>query len=207
MGKRQGGGDASGGHADKLDVEGVYHFIIDEGTDMPLNRDNSPVNNADFRIKCKVVCGLVAGQEEKNCDITFFHPKSDSKDGGDFTRKKADRFFIAANYATPKQIEDKDEFDVDWEKIGGRQFIARMKKAKDPKYLEIDGADAFHVDDPAVKPQFDKLADQKRRQEFLRHIPPAQRWPNSQPPGSGTPNPAASKPAGSKPSAPLDEVP
>ena len=145
--KHRTGKDFKGG-GKFLAEPGTYHMVILEMTETPTKRDGTLIQNAAFRATMSVLAGTVEGQDEKIYEATWFHPNSGSKDGGAFDTKKIDRFLLSTGL-----IEDGDkeaDVELDLSKAIGRQVIIRLEK-RDEKYLQMQGADIFHVDDPDAK--------------------------------------------------------
>ncbi len=163
------GGDVSTGKY--LDQPGFYHFVITEAREIAQKRDGSVINGMLCQFECQVLESSVAGQEGKEWSVCIKAPRADMKDGGEFTRKIADRWWLALNALTRVQIEQKARVSINVESLRGRQFVAKLKSAD--KYMDLDGADVYHVDDPAVK-------DQKKSVARLAQIRPEFRWTASQ---------------------------
>ena len=176
------GGDLSQGKY--LDQEGYYHFVITEAREVAQKRDGSVITGMLCQFECTVLASTVPGQEDKEWSVCVKAPRPDMKDGGEFTRKIADRWWLATNAMTRQQIEQKARVSIDVASLVGRQFIAKLKKSD--KYMDLDGSDVYHVDDPAVK-------DQPKAVARLAQIRPEFRWTASQatkpatPPASSTP--------------------
>lgn len=129
---------------------GTYHFCILDTTENPTNKDGQLIDNAAFRIVCDTLAGTAPGQEQKQCEITFFWPKPADKNEGAFNRKKIDRFLLAVGLMKEEDKDKEIEFDI--QKAVGRQFIAKMElDDEEHKYLRLSFAELYHVDDPAVK--------------------------------------------------------
>lgn len=164
------GGDISTG-GKWLDQEGWYHFIVLDASEQPTKRDGTLIPGAIGKLDLAVLAGTVPGQEDKTTEITLFPPSPNHKDGGDFARKVLDRTWLALGLMTQQQIETKARVSINLSQAKSRQFIARM--VKDDKYLRLNGADIYHVDDPDVK-------DQPKDVTALRALPAAQRRVSSQ---------------------------
>ena len=162
----EGGGDVSNG-GKYLDQDGYYHFVITEAREVAQKRDGSVIAGMLCQFECQVLASSVPGQEEKEWSVCIRAPRADMKDGGEFSRKLADRWWLALNAMTRVQIEQKARVSINVEQLRGRQFIAKLKKSE--KYMDLDGADVYHVDDPAVK-------DQPKNVARLAQIRPEFRW-------------------------------
>ena len=132
-----------------LSAEGWYHLVVTSATDTPTKRDGTIISGAAFRVDCTVAAGTSPNCQDKQCDITFFAPKASSKDGGEFSRKVIDRAFLAMNAIDP--TGKNKTVSIEATDLVGQQFIAKF--SKDDKYLSLDGANIYHVDDPEVKDQ------------------------------------------------------
>lgn len=164
------GGDISTG-GKWLDQEGWYHFVVLAATETPTKRDGTIIPGAIGKLEVACLASTVPGQEDKTTEITLFPPSASHKDGGDFARKVLDRTWLALSLMTQQQIETKAKVRIDLTQVVSRQFIARM--VKDDKYLRLNGADIYHVDDPDVK-------DQPKNMTALKALPAAQRRVSSQ---------------------------
>lgn len=164
------GGDVSNS-GKFVDQEGYYHFVIIEPREIAQKRDGSIIPGKLCQFECVVLESTVPNQHDKEWSVCLNEPRADMKDGGDFVRKVADRWWLALGVATRQQIEQKIPLQIDVAALKGRQFIAKLK-SKD-KYIDLDGADVFHVDDPAVK-------NIKKSVAHLAKIRPELRWAGAQ---------------------------
>lgn len=189
--KHKTGGDFNTGGF--LSEPGTYHFCITDATESPTNKSGALIDNAAFRVTVEALGGTAAGQENKCCDLLFFHPKPTDKNEGAFARKKIDRFLLAVGLVGD---DDKDrEVDIDLAKCVGRQFVAKMEADEDnARFLRVAFADIYHVDDPAVKAV-------PKNEAALKLIPASLRKIGSQPvkPAASKSNGAAAKSADKKP--------
>jgi hypothetical protein len=170
-----------------VDQEGWYHFVVLEGKEVATKRsDGSIIQGMLGQLECIVLASNVEGQRDKQLSVCIRAPAATHKDGGDFCRKVADRWWLALSLATREQLESKQNLMIDIVAAKGRQFIAKIEKGD--KYCDIAGAEVYHVDDAAVK-------DQKKSVDDLGKIRPEFRWISKQPaPASPAPTtPAADR--------------
>ena len=137
---------------------GCYHMQI-TGVRRPAAKANGDLINNGWAVIC---CAVLAPQaaEGKTFDITLWNPKLDAKDGGAFGRKKNDRFLIAAGLI-PKNSEGK-KVGINWGSAVGRQFLVKLTvgepDAKGRRYLDVDFANFYHVDDPEAGTDYPRNA-------------------------------------------------
>ncbi len=128
-----------------LDKPGWYHFLVNEVDEQPLNKSNGVLDGIRPVLTC--LGGTEASQEKRTFDPLLFNPAESHKDGGEFATRVHLRLADACNFPLPAAGED---VEIDWTKAKGNQIVACVKPGKDPKFLEIDGAHIYHVDDPEV---------------------------------------------------------
>ena len=152
---------------------GTYHLCITHVEENPTKKDGTLIPNAAFRVDLEALAGTVEGQKGKTIDLILFYPKSDSKDGGAFAKKKIERLFLSTCLATQEQLTTPGvELDIDIADMKGRQIVAKFEEEetdRGKKMLQLAFADIFHVDDPAV-------AGIPKDAGFLKLIPAALRW-------------------------------
>lgn len=180
---------------------GWYHLVVADATDTPTKKGGVPIPNAMFGMDCKVCAGTSPGCEDKSIGLNFFHPTPDKE----FTQKKIDRILIALGIMQPGDEGKPVSFEA--EDLIGRQFVTQLVHSQDPKYLEVNWSDTFHVDDPEV-------ANHPKNADMLSILPPEQRRVGKQ--GAVTnkanpPKPAPAKQAVQQPVAPqggndLDDI-
>jgi hypothetical protein len=178
--KHRTGKDFKGG-GKYLAEPGTYHMAILDVTETPTKRDGTLINNAAFRATMSVLSGTVTGQEEKIYEATWFDPRQDAKDGGAFDTKKIDRFLLATGLI--HEADKESEMDINLAKAAGRQVLIRLEKrtSKDGKeYLQLQGADIFHIDDPDCK-------SCPKKESALSLIPASLRKIGNQPPPKESP--------------------
>lgn len=155
-----------------VDQEGWYHFVVVEGKETATKRsDGSIIPNMLAQLELIVLDSSVPEQRDKTMSVCIRAPQPTHKDGGDFCRKVADRWWLALNLASRADLEAKKRLSIDIASARGRQFIAKVEKGE--KYCDIAGADIYHVDDPAVKAI-------KKSVDDLNRIRPEFRWVGSQ---------------------------
>lgn len=147
-----------------LDQPGEYHMVVAEVSEKPRKGNGELIPNAAFGVKLKVLAGSVAGQEDREMDVSFFNPKSDSKDGGAMAKKKIDRMLLATNLIDPDDKGKKLEIDLN--KMVNRQILVKCDEEEGTKrkFVSISFANIFHVDDP-------EAASYPRDVEAIRMIP------------------------------------
>ena len=151
-----------------VDQEGWYHFVVLEGKETATKRtDGSIINGMLGQLELVVLESSVPGQRDKAMSVCIRQPQASHKDGGDFCRKVADRFWLALGLASRADLEAKKNLSIDIVAAKGRQFIAKVEKGE--KYCDIAGAEIYHVDDAAVAAQKKSVAD-------LNLIRPELRW-------------------------------
>lgn len=133
-----------------LKEPGWYHLCVTEMDETPINRQGQLIDNAAFRVHFEALAGTVGGQEGKAGELTFFHPRPTSKDGGKFARKKIDRFLLAVGLID-ENVKGK-AVDIDVQQAVGRHFVAKLE-ANEHGYLELAFTEVYHPDDPAVAHQ------------------------------------------------------
>jgi len=194
----QSGGDVSTGGT-RLTEPGTYHVVVTEVNETPTKKDGSLIANAAFAATVGVLEGTTPNQRDKTVNIIFFHGKPGEEKSEAFARKKMDRFFMATSILTPQQIEAKWAGSIDLTQAVGRQLIAKFGKEKpEDRFVDLEFAEIYHVDDPAVK-------DAPKCQQSIKLISPALRWPGGQAPANGVKS-AATTPAAAAASTEFDDV-
>jgi hypothetical protein len=186
------GGDISTG-GKYLTEPGFYHFLVLDTNEKPTNKDGVPIDGGLFSVTLGVLDGTTAGQKDKVSNVTFRRGKPGDEGSEKFARKRNDRFFLATGLLTLQQIESRARVSIDIAKANGQQLVAKYTKEKpEDKYANLEFAEIYHVDDPAV-------AHVPKDQKALSTILPAKRWPGGTAPGTAAPATAA---APSTPTAP-----
>lgn len=132
-----------------IDQPGWYHLLVNNINEEP-QKNNGEVMDA---IRVETVCqaGTNPEQAKKSFSPLLFNPSEGDSDGGEFKSKIHLRLADALCLLPPASAGE--EVEIDWQKAKGRQFIALAKWGKErngEKFMEIDGAHIYHVDDPDV---------------------------------------------------------
>lgn len=136
-----------------LKIGGTYHLLIlDIATE---DKDGKLIDG--FRVNCEVVDGTQRDKEgctetKKTTGITFYNGKMSNKDGGRFLRQRQAAFFVAANILTPQDIPAilAKKVKPDLSLGVAQQFIATIVP-NEKGYMDLNGHDIYHVDDPAAR--------------------------------------------------------
>lgn len=131
------------GGGNYLREPGTYHLCITEIKDEAIGQSSG------LKVTAEVMAGTVPDQKGKTVTLTFWHPKLNSKDQGAFSRKRQARLLVAANVLKQEQLGQRVSIDLN--KAVGQQVIATLdydSKDEEKKYLELNYADIFHIDDP-----------------------------------------------------------
>lgn len=134
-----------------LDTPGTYHLCVTEGIEGMARQ--TAIDG--FSLECDVLGGTVEGCEGKKTSLTFFSPKPDGKPMG---RKKIGALLTAVNAMDPNDLGR--SVNVEIEDLAGEQFVVTLAQQMKPddngnytiktKFLEVNYADVYHVDDPEV---------------------------------------------------------
>ena len=109
-----------------VDQEGWYHFLVMEGKEVATKRsDGSIIPNMLAQFELSVLESTVPEQRDKTMSVCVRAPSPTHKDGGDFCRKVADRWWLALAFATRQDLEAKKRLSIDVAAARGRQFIAK----------------------------------------------------------------------------------
>ncbi len=181
------GGDISTG-GKFLTESGFYHLLVVETNEKPTNRDGVPIDGAIFSATLGVLDGTTAGQRDKVSNVTFKRGKPGEDSSEKYHKKRNDRFLLATNLLTMQQIESRARVSIDIQKAEGQQIIAKFSKEKpDDKYANLEFAEIYHVDDPAV-------AHVPKDARALSTIHASKRWPGGVIPGTAKSEPAPTTP-------------
>lgn len=131
-----------------LNVPGTYHLMVVGVDEAPVNKAGGVM--AGFKIDCIVQGGDQPGQEDREIGILFFNGDYSHKDKGEFARLKQSRFLKATGVIGDFQPGQKTT--VDLENAVGHHFIAKFEKQDKGDYMQLAGANIWHIDDPAVAP-------------------------------------------------------
>lgn len=160
-----------------LDRPGKYHAVITAYDEPVRNKKTGDiVANSICEWHCEVLAGTIEGQEGKTFRLAFFRPNPNNKDGGAFVRKILDRALLAVGV-----IGDTDkgrEVELGPSDFVGRQFVVELEK-KD-KYIDLKGAEIYHVDDPEV-------SEVSKNEKALKGIPARYRRIAGSPPKANGP--------------------
>ena len=84
--------DTGGGNW--LKEPGTYHMMVADTKEEPVSKSGTGLDA--FQVTFQVLAGTVEGQEQKQCEVTFWNPKLTDKNEGLFARQKQAKFFVAA---------------------------------------------------------------------------------------------------------------
>jgi len=127
---------------------GTYHVIVRDTEEIAKNKKDEDMDA--FSVTFEVLEGTVAEEKGKQHKQLFWEPRYDSKDGGEFARKKITRFLVAVGFIKPGAAQD-GEVEISLADCKGRQFVISLEESSrddGKKYLDIHYADIWHVDDP-----------------------------------------------------------
>lgn len=167
--------DAAAGGGNFLTTPGTYHFVVSHVDERAKKNDGTPVDA--ICIHATVVDGTtrkdgVCTEREREVKLTLHDPKPTSKDGGEFSRKKQARAFIALGAMKPADL-GKRGIRIDLTQCVGRQFVAKIE-VKDGerggKFADLAYADIWHIDDP-------EAASYPKSEQAIAMIPTALRLP------------------------------
>lgn len=167
--------DAAAGGGNFLTTPGTYHFVVSHVDERAKKNDGTPMDA--ICIHATVVDGTtrkdgVCTEREREVKLTLHDPKPTSKDGGEFSRKKQARAFIALGAMKPSDL-GKRGIKIDLTQCVGRQFVAKIEVKegdKGGKFADLAYADIFHIDDPDAK-------DYPKSEQAIAMIPAAMRLP------------------------------
>lgn len=138
-----------------LKDEGIYHLaVINAEEEAKYKRGEKA---GQFRNGFCLELEVLAGPHQKKMvEIFGRNPNLNHKDKGEFCRKIQGRILEAIAVINPSHYGKQATIELVREEGGktvvtvlGRQCIARFKKNEDG-YLELDGANIWHVDDPSA---------------------------------------------------------
>jgi len=141
-----------------LQEPGTYHFAVMDVDENPQSKKGELLNG--FKVDCEAMAGPHKG---KQVELMFFNPKPTDKNNGEMAKKKQFRFAMAVVLVGgPKAAGEK--VTVDLQQAKGRQFIATVahdnREGNDSakKFLQLNFADIWHIDDPSA-PQCERSQD------------------------------------------------
>lgn len=132
-----------------LKEPGTYHLLVMNLNEQPVSKKDSSLIDG-FKVHCAVMHGTAPNQEKKEVELMFFNPKSTDKNNGEMAKKKQRRFVDATNVKA-HPIAGTNRYAVDLQEAVGQQFIATLALGDDGKFLQLNFADIWHVDDPDAK--------------------------------------------------------
>lgn len=134
-----------------LALPGSYHLMVTAIEDNPTKKDGSPLDAV--RVQCNVLAGTTEGCAGSIYELLLWKPTLKSKNNGEWQKKILARFFLAVNVM--RQHQAGQRVAIDTTKAIGQQFVAKLalkdKENSDEKRLELNFADIYHIDDPAVE--------------------------------------------------------
>lgn len=170
--------DTGGGF---LQEPGTYHLAVLNVNEQPQSKGCEMIDG--FQVDLEVIAGPHA---KKQKEITLWNPKLTDKNGGEMAKKKQARFCLAA--CILPEAKPGQKVTVDLQLAKGRQLVATLSQrdgSDGKKYLDLNFADIWHVDDPAA-PQCE------RNQDALKLLPKSlRRDPKSFQQNGGAVKPAA----------------
>lgn len=135
-----------------LDKPGQYHVAVDRVEENPVSKAGKLCEGV--RVHFQVLAGTDPSQAKRSHGELVFGPSLDSKDGGEFARKKIGRLIRALGLhdkQSGKLAEQCRSVQIDWEEARGRQMVVFIVPQEDePKYVQVQGAHFYKVDDPEV---------------------------------------------------------
>lgn len=142
---------------------GTYHVVVVDYVENPEDYSKKIVEGG-FEITCEIVQGTESSEIGKTIKHIFRPPSERHKDGGKFALLCMTKFYLAIN----KGVHQPGVKAVlQYDSVAGRQFLVQMKEKKgegDKVYIEIDGANFYHVDDITKE-------DVPKSAEYLAAIP------------------------------------
>lgn len=135
-----------------LDQPGIYHFCV-----IQVREGEGPKGNAieGFSVELEVLTGTVEDQRGKLLNLTFWKPKLNASEKSKaMDRKKNTAFAVATNLLD--MGKSGGTVNIELSDANGQQLIASVVRQKDEdgtesdKFLQLNYADIFHVDDPEV---------------------------------------------------------
>ena len=147
-----------------LKKPGRYHVVVTELDGNPSSRDGKPMDA--LKVGFEVLDGTEKSEIKKAGEMLLWKGKPTDKDGGEMANKKLTRLAVA--FGGQHSPGGKGKIDL----VGslGRQIVVDMqpRKSGDKEYLDVNYANIYHVDDPAV-------ADVPKSEASLALIPAAWR--------------------------------
>ena len=140
-----------------LKDEGVFHLaVINAEEEAKYKRgDKSGQFRNGFALDFEVLSP--GPHQKKMVEVFGRNPNLNHKDKGEFCRKLQGRILEAIGVINPSHYGKQTTIELvrqDGDKsvvtVMGRQCIAKFKKNEDG-YLELDGANIWHIDDPSAE--------------------------------------------------------
>lgn len=155
---------AGGGNSEFLKAPGKYHVLIADHRCNRMAKDTIIDGNT---LDCVVQAGTTKDQEDKKFGLTFHNPKITMSDKGkSWFRRKISALLVACNLIEPAKLGG--TCNKDWPDMVGSQIIVDLVHDDDGKFLDLNFANIYHVDDPRV-------ADVPKNQAVIDLLPPDKR--------------------------------
>lgn len=156
-----------------LSTPGKYHATITQVREN-AGPKGEPIEGFSFELS--ILAGTQPGQEEKLINLTLWNPKlNGSEKSQAMDRKKQTAFAIAANLIDPNKLGGKVSCDLN-QAVGAQIIVDLVPQEKDgeksDKFLQLNYANIYHVDDP-------EAASVPRSAEAIALIQPNQRHTES----------------------------
>ena len=135
-----------------LDKPGQYHVAVDRVEENPVSKGGKLLDG--IRVHFQVLAGTDPSQAKRQHGEVIFAPSMDSKDGGEFARKKIGRLIRALGLHDTQSgnlAEQCRSVVIDWQEARGRQMVVFVvPQEDDSKYVQVQGAHFYKVTDPEV---------------------------------------------------------
>lgn len=136
-----------------LDKPGQYHVAVDRVEENPVSKGGKLLDG--IRIHFQVLAGTDSSQAKRQHNEVIFAPSMDSKDGGEFARKKIGRLIRALGLhdtQTGNLAEQCRSVKIDWEEARGKQMVVFIvpQDGEEAKYVQVQGAHFYKVTDSEV---------------------------------------------------------
>lgn len=129
-----------------VDQPGWYHMIITHIDESPVSKKGTLMDGIKFSLS--VLASEHPSQVKRVTEQTLFNGDASHADGGEFADKRQCRMARALEIL-PKAKPGED-ISIPWQDGRGRQVIMKLKKQKEGDFLEVDGAQIYHVADEEV---------------------------------------------------------
>lgn len=167
-----------------LDQPGTYHFVVSQAFDDQGKRKKDGSRSAISGCTLELAClsGTVEGCEGKSHSETLFYPSPQGSEKANEVKKRAlAALLIACNQMKPENLGGSMSIDqsvLDAIVQRETQIVMKLRQQMEndgngnytvaTKFLELDYANVYHVDDPEV-------AAIPKNSEAINLIPPAHR--------------------------------